>query len=157
MSFRLAKPDTSGGVPRVVTLEVNTGQEWTKGAPLVISSGKYSEATSPDPTGFSAIALHDVGEGSGPEFPLGRKEFPPNVAGAIALRPTDEYTAKYTGTLGTIGSSYGIALNADDEWVVDFSDTTNTCVKLIGTEQAEGVLNVDRVRVTFLAADITTI
>lgn len=129
MSFR-EKP-TNESVSEVQERPYYTGSSWKQGALLIVhSDGTFKEAGS-DPSTIAAIAEHDVGTGSGAEFPIGYKEFPPLVAKATILKPGMKLIAKYVGSMGTVGTAYGAVLDSDGYWKVDFNETSTTQFRLV--------------------------
>ncbi len=156
MSFRLHSPQSAGGLPPDITQKkVASGGAWLEGALLTVNgSDEYAMAGTSDPAlnTLAAVALHDVGTGSGALYPIGVKEFPPGYAQAIPLRAGRRFTALYTGTLpATAGGSYGVVYDTDLKFKIDFSDTTNTRFKLNNIGWSKPPLSRGRVTVTPLA------
>jgi hypothetical protein len=157
MSFQLESPGPGGGLPTTARQKkVASGGAWKKGNILTVNaSDEYAQiATTADPAlnTMAAIALHDVGTGTGALYPIGVMEFPPGYAQAWAIREGLRFTAEYTGTLpATAGGSYGIIYDTDTRFKVDFSDTTNTRVKLVEIDWTKPPLSRGRVTVQFLA------
>lgn len=128
MSFRV-KPDRES-VPEIQERSWSS-TAFLAGSPLIIhSDGTFREAGA-DPSVIAAISLTDVGTGSGAEFPIGSKEFPPGKVQAVTLKPGQKFTCLYTGTLGTPGTAYGIVKGGDGIWRLDFGETSTTQFKFV--------------------------
>lgn len=119
---------------------------------LVDGSGLYDECGT-NPTSVAAVALSAAGVGSGAEFPIGSKEFPPGYLQGMVLSADDDYDALFTGTIGTVGTDYGVTKGSDGVWRVDFSKTSNDVVRYIRNLDS-GPIDSPRVVVRFLAAII---
>lgn len=150
MSFRV-KP-TQESVPEVQE-RAWTNTAFLQGSPLIVhTDGTFREAGA-DPSTIAAIALHDVGTGSGAEFPTGTKEFPAGVAQAVLLKPGMKFTAQFVGAMGTVGTAYGIVKGADGIWRIDFSETSTTQFRLVKSF-AVSPLNAPLVEVVVITAAI---
>lgn len=120
MSFQAAQID-GHKVPRTVTRPV-TGT-FPKGSLVVLTAGVAGECGT-DPALIAGVALSAVGAGSGALFPIGRQEFPPNVIQILAANNQQVFSCRYAGTLGTVGTDYGVTKNATTGlWEVDFAKT----------------------------------
>ncbi len=120
---------------------------------LVDGSGLYDECGT-NPALIAAIAKSDAGVGSGPEYPIGSKEFPPGYMQGLVVSAEMDLTALYTGTLGTVGTAYGVTKGSDGVWRVDFAKTG-------GDARVEYIKNLDvgpidhqRIVVRILAANV---
>jgi len=129
MSFKV-KPHNEGA-PEVQERDYYSGSTFKDGALLLVHSDGTFKECGADPSSVAAIALHDVGTGSGAEFPIGYKEFPPLKAKAVLLKPGMKLTAKYVGSVGTVGTAYGAILDSDGYWKVDFNETGTTQFRLV--------------------------
>jgi hypothetical protein len=82
-----------------------------------------------DPDVIDAISLAPCGADTSGFNILAKKEFPPGRMQGTTLKDT-YWRTTYIGTKPTAtGGSYGIVKDTDNEWKVDFSDTTNVAVK----------------------------
>jgi len=154
MSFRLAKTQGDSG-PELTERDLASGQAFAQGALLVVNgSGQYAECGA-DPASIAAVAATPCGPVATPAFTmLSKQEFPPGKMQGIPLDDFLTFRAQYVGTLPAAnGGSYGVVKDSDGKWKVDFTDTTNTRVKLVGrlTDSPE---NLPEVLVKFLAANI---
>lgn len=150
-------------VPMIRTLRVAEDESFFKGALGV--ANEYGEFEELDEYGLSAgdveyIALSRFGkdgtvqyEGT-PSFDiLGGFGFPPGEIPCLVVSPgnrKDFYDAFYVGTLPeVIGGVYGVVLDTDGQWKVNFADTNGGIVRLESLELAQHPLNKGRVVVTF--------
>lgn len=143
-----------GGVTPLVREKAITGT-WEAGSLLTVNgSDQFAEAGA-DPATVNAVALHAVGSGSGAQYPVGRKEFPPNRAQACWSGHEFGFTADYTGTLpANAGANYGVVKDSDSKWKVDFSETVNTRLTLTDISFTVAPLSQRRVRIKFLTANV---
>ena len=150
MSFVLAEPH-GVAAPKIRQLPLAAASSFAQGALLVVNGdGAYAQCAA-DPASVAAVAATPAGTDATGFNMLGTKEFPPGYMQGILVGDDVPFRAKYTGTLPAAnGGSYGVVVSGG-QWVVDFSDTTNLVVKLIGrfTDSPE---NIAQVKVTFLAA-----
>jgi hypothetical protein len=118
-------------------------------------SGQWAECGA-DPTSVGAVSAERVGSGAFPLVPsTGSYEFPPGYCRGFKVTNEQEFEAGYTGTRPSqLGGSYGVVKGADGLWRVDFTDTTNTVVKLV---RFSHTLGRDRVVVVFLATDVQVV
>lgn len=134
MGFIAAKLN-SRSVPRVRELPVAATEEaFLRGAPLVRDSdGAWAECGA-DPAAIGGFAETDYGIDTSGFRRIPRGEFPPGYMQASLVTDEQVFRATYTGTLPAAdGGSYGIVKDGTTgDWSVDFSDTTNTRVKLVG-------------------------
>lgn len=157
MSFTTARLHGTK-VPPVRELPVTAGQAFELGALLVkTGAGAYSECGA-DPTSVAAIAESGFGDdaagfGAGPR----RKEFPPGMMQGTKVMGEQPFLAEYIGTLPAAdGASYGVVKDTDGRWKVDFADTTNLVVRLVG-RRTDAPENVRKVEVIFLPAVVQII
>ncbi len=67
----------------------------------------------------------------------GRKEFPNNTMQAYLTQSFERFRAKYVGAApANTGGTYGVVRDTDGFWKVNFADTVNARVKLIGLQNA---------------------
>jgi len=152
MSFRLG--EVRKVLPRIRQRALANANPMTIGALLLVNGAGLYDECGADPSAIAAITLSPAGPGSGPEFPLGSKEFPPGFMQGVVLDSFIDYIALYVGTLGTVGTNYGVTKGTDGVWRVDFGKTGGTArVRLIEVLDS-APLSDPRVGVRFLAANI---
>lgn len=146
-----------GLTPRVRELPLAAAQSGKRGA-LLLQDGSGNFATcGADPASIAAVAASDYGTNSLGFNHLGVDGFPPGYMQGYLLTDEQPFHAQYVGTLpGAIGGSYGVVLDSDGLWKVDFTETVNTRLKLTKflTTSPE---NRNRVQIVFLAANIQLI
>lgn len=148
MTFRV-KP-VADGVPETQTRPW-TSTAFFEGAPLIVhSDGSFREASA-DPATFAAFALSDVGTGSGAEFPVGTREFPPGQVQGVMIRAGMKFLAEFVGTPAE--GSFGMVRGADGRWRVDFTETTTTQLRFLRRYDVSP-LSVPLVEVSILAAAV---
>lgn len=154
MSFKLAHLK-GARIPPTLTKDGAAGADWLAGALLVMdANGDWAECGA-DPASIAAVALGDYGADTSGFVRTGRKEFPPGQAQAVAVANEVAFRAQYVGALpAAVGGSYGVVLDADNKWKVDFGDAVNTRVKLISLRPTEAPINDNEVVVVFLAANV---
>lgn len=108
-----------------------TGASGKKGSPLIVDAdGKYATADT-DPAQIAAFAESDYGSDTSGFAHLGVHEFPPGELLGASTNNNQPFIAKYMGTAPTVdGGDYGITLDTDGFWKVDFDKTVNVCVHL---------------------------
>lgn len=150
MSFVLARLKSAHTAP-VRELVVADGEEFRRGAPLLVdANGAYAEVAAA-PTAIAAIAESDFGSDTAGFGGHGRSEFPPGMMQGTKVQDEVAFSAEYIGTLpAATGGSYGIVRGADGQWRVDFDETTTVQVKLVDLRWTEAPLNKNRVLVVFL-------
>jgi hypothetical protein len=155
MSFQLAHPD-GVAVGRVVERDIAASQTWNVGALLLVdANGAFAECGA-DPAAIAAVALAPQGTDTSGFNILGTKAFPPGKMQAATIK-NKVFTAKYTGTLPAAdGGLYGVVKDTDNDWKVDFSETTATRLKLVG-RRTTSPENIARVLVKFLDANVQDI
>lgn len=156
MSFILAYPDSGGGIPRVVEKALAAGAAFELGALLLVNaSNEYAECGI-DPAAIAAVAEAPAGTNTGGFSSLSKKEFPPGMMQGMAVKDM-VFSARYVGALPAVdGGSYGLVRDTDSLWKVDFAETVNTRVKLVGRRTGSPE-NINRVLVKFLAANVQEI
>lgn len=153
MSFIAARL-RAGMTPKVKERPLAAGATGKKGALLLVDANGAYATCGADPAAIAAIALSDYGPSTTGFIHTGTNEFPPGYMQAVSVQDNQPFHAKYIGTLPAAdGGSYGVVLDSDGQWKVDFTDTTATRVKLVNrlTNSPE---NRDRVEVVFLAANV---
>lgn len=150
--FKLARLK-AGMTPRVREKAVAAGGAWLKGALLVVdANGNYAEAGA-DPASVAAVALSGVGTDTSGYNRLGQKGFPPGYCQGVSVEDEIAFRANYTGALPAAnGGVYGV-VSVNGDWMVDFTETTATVVKLVN-RFTDSPLNVPEVEVVFLAAKV---
>lgn len=158
MSFQIAYPDGTGpgGVGRIVERDIAAAQAWNTGAlVLVDANGAFAECGA-DPAAVAAVALAPTGADTSGFNILGTKAFPPGKMQAATIKGR-RFTAKYIGTLPAAdGGLFGVVKDSDGDWKVDFTETVNTRLKLIGRRTLSPE-NIARVVVEFLDANVQVI
>lgn len=156
MSFEAAKLN-SGSIPRHRELPLASGAAGEDGALLVRDGdGNWAECGA-DPAVVGGVANSGFGADTSGFAALGRKEFPTGYMVGTLVVDEQPFTAQYVGSLPAAdGGSYGVVRDTDGKWKVDFSDTTNLVVKLVGRRTGETPA-VARVVVTFLPAVVQVI
>ncbi len=95
---------------------------WRSGALLTLNlTTNQWEECGADPALIGGASLDEVGSGSGPLVPTGRREFPPLTCGACLVTPNVEFHAPFVGTADV--GDFGITKGADGIWRVDFAKT----------------------------------
>lgn len=131
----LAARLNSRSVPRIRELPVAAAEAaFVRGSPLVRNSDGAWEECGADPAAIGGFAETDYGADTSGFRRLGRGEFPPGYMQATLVTDEQVFRATYTGTLPAAdGGSYGVVKDGTTgDWSVDFSDTTNARVKLVG-------------------------
>lgn len=158
MSFRPAVLDGQS-IPPAIEKDIAASQDYHPGALLLMDGGLDFAECGADPASIAGVSLGGGGpDTEGYRLPADR-EYPPGRAQAFPIKDaTTRWTAEFTGTLGTVGTAYGVVKDTDDIWRVDFTDTVATRVILLGVDQGEGPLpGPNRVLVSFLAGNIQTV
>lgn len=156
MTFILAAPRGTA-IPRVVERDLASGYAEAQGALVLVNGSGQWAACGADPALIGGVAVSAGGTDSSGFNKTAHKEFPPGRMQVISPKPDVLFRAKYIGSLPAAdGASYGVVRDSDGTWKVDFTDTTNTRVKLVGRLTASPE-NGSEVLVTFLAANIQDI
>jgi len=155
MSFIAARLK-SGHVPPNRELPVAAGEAFEQGALLLVNaSGEYEECAA-DPAAIAAVSESAFGADTSGFNRLGVREFPPGMMQGTKVQG-QQFHAEYVGTLpAAIGGSYGVVRDTDGRWKVDFDETVETRVKLVGF-WTDAPINKNRVFVEFLAANVQVI
>lgn len=153
MSFKLAQPPSGKSVPRMVEKPLATAT-LTQGALMLENGSAQFAECGADPVSIGAVAATPAGTDASGFNILGKKEFPAGFMQGIVLDAQIVFRAKYVGGLPAAdGGVYGVVKDADNDWKVDFTDTTATRVRLVGrlTNSPE---NLPEVLVRFIAANL---
>lgn len=144
-------------VPPVKELPVASGAAFEAGALLLVdANGAYAECGA-DPAVIAAVAESGFGVDASGFNRLGRKEFPPGMMQATKVQGEQPFIAEYVGTLPAAnGGAYGVIRDTDSRWKVDFAETVNTRVRLLG-RRTDSPINVAKVEVCFLPANVQLI
>lgn len=158
MTFQMAHPDGGGpgGVGRIVERDLAAAQTFNVGALLLVDgNGAFAECGA-DPAAIAAVALAPAGADTSGFNILATKAFPPGKMQAEVIKDRT-FTAGYVGTLPAAdGGSYGVVRDTDSSWKVDFTETVNTCLKLVG-RRTTSPENIARVIVQFLDSHVQAI
>lgn len=152
MSFIAARL-RAGHTPRIKERPLAAGAAGKKGALLLVDANGAYATCGADPAAIAAVAQSDYGPNA-TGFGLASHEFPPGYMQAVSVQDNQPFHAEYVGALPAAnGGSYGVILDADGRWKVDFAEVVNTRVKLVGrlTDSPE---NRNRVEVVVLAANV---
>lgn len=152
MSFIAARL-RAGHTPKIKERPLAAGAAGKKGALLLVDANGAYATCGADPAAIAAVAQSDYGPNA-TGFGLASHEFPPGYMGAVSVQDNQPFHAEYIGALPAAnGGSYGVILDADGRWKVDFNEVVNTRLKLVGrlTDSPE---NRNRVEVVFLAANV---
>lgn len=140
------------GAPRTRELAVAAEADFYRGALLVKDSNGLWAECGADPASVGGVAETDYRADSTGFSRLGRSEFPPGYMQGTLVTDEQKFFAAYVGTLPAAdGGSYGVVRDTDGKWKVDFAETTNLVVKLVGRRTGSPE-NVALVEVTFLPA-----
>lgn len=156
MSFILADAE-DGMIPRTVEKPLAAAQAFERGALLVANGSDQWAECGADPASIGGVAASPAGTDASGFNILGKREFPAGYMQAYAVQKNTRFRARYTGALpGADGGVYGVVRDTDLLWKVDFTETVNTRLKLVGrlTTSPE---NLPEVLVSFLAANIQQI
>lgn len=115
-------------------LAIATNAAWKSGALLTVNSIDQWEECGADPALIGGVSLDEVGDGTGPLVPTGRREFPPYTCGAVIALEGVIFSGPFVGT-PQIGN-YGLIKGADGVWRVDFAETVNTRVRVVDVKPA---------------------
>ena len=149
MSFIAARL-RAGHTPKVKERALAVGATGKKGAALVVDTdGNYATAGA-DPDVIAAFAQSDYGPDTSGFSHLGVHEFPPGYMQGVSVEDLQPFHGMYVGTLpAATGGSYGIVLDTDGLWKVDFDETVNTVFQLV-TFLTQSPENRNRVEVVVL-------
>lgn len=153
MSFRPSR-FKGGMIPPTVNRPLASGASGKRGALLLVDSNGAYATCGADPASIAATAATDYGADTSGFNHTGSKNFPPGYLQAHSIEQGQLFAAQYIGTLpAAAGGSYGVVLDSDGQWKVDFSDTTATRVKLV-RELTDSPQNRPEVEVEFLVANV---
>jgi hypothetical protein len=122
---------------------------------VVDANGAYATAGA-NPAAVAATAASDYGPDTSGFNHLGQKGFPPGYLQGHSVANDQPFLAHYMGALPAAdGGTYGVTLDADGEWKVDFNkNAANQRVKLVSLKPTESPTNRNQVEVVFLAANV---
>jgi hypothetical protein len=155
MAFHVARLK-AGHTPRTKERPLATGAAGRRGDPLVVdSNGAYATAGA-NPAAIAAFAASDYGPDTSGFNHLGQKGFPPGYLQGHSVDGEQPFLAHYMGTLpAATGGTYGITLDSDGEWKVDFTkNAANQRVKLVSLDPTIAPLNRNQVEVVVLLANV---
>lgn len=145
----------SSMTPRTKERPLAAGAVGKRGALLVVdANGAYAVAGA-DPAAVAATAASDFGPDTSGFNHLGAAGFPPGFLQGHSIDGVQPFLAGYMGALPAAdGGSYGVTLDADGEWKVDFSKVAGSArVKLV-KKLTDSPENRNQVEVVFLVANI---
>jgi hypothetical protein len=154
MSFMLADTNDSQSLPRTVEKPLAAAQAFERGALLLLNGSDQFAECGADPASIAAVAASPAGTDASGFNILGKREFPAGYMQAYAIQGNKRFRARYTGSLpGADGGLFGVVRDTDALWKVDFTETVNTRLKIVGrlTNSPE---NLPEVLVEFLAANV---
>jgi hypothetical protein len=156
MSFILAESQ-DGSIPRVVERSNAAGQAYNKGALLLVDGSNNFAECGADPAAIACVAEAGAGADTANFVNvLGVKGFPPGKNQGTYIKD-QVFSARYVGTLPAAdGGSYGVVRDTDGLWKVDFAETVNTRLKLVG-RMTGSPENQPRVKVKFLDANVQVV
>ncbi len=144
----------AGMTPRTVNLPLAAAASGKRGALLGVDANGAYATCGADPAAIAAVAATDYGPDTSGFNSTGNKNFPPGYLQGHAIEMGQLFKAMYVGTLpAAVGASYGVVLDADGQWKVDFAETVNTRLKLI-RKLTNSPENRPEVEVEFLAANV---
>lgn len=152
MSFQLAEPFDQG-VGRTIERSQAAGSSYLQGALLLVDgAGAYAECGA-NPAAIAAVSGSGAGTDTSGFNIFGTKGFPPGKMQGYTIK-NKTFSCQYVGTLPAAdGGSYGVVKDSDGQWKVNFADTVNTRVKLVG-RRTNSPENLNRVLVRFLDANV---
>lgn len=154
--FQLATPK-GVAVPRVVQRPLAAAQAFLSGSLVLVDANGAVAECGADPASIAGVSLAPCGADTSGFNILAKKEFPLGNMQFIPLTTDQMFIANYVGTLPAAdGASYGVVKDTDNFWKVDFSDTTNLRVKLVG-RRTTSPENLALVYVLFLSTNIQLI
>lgn len=109
----------------VIEYPLDSAATFLAGAPVILDGDEEAVEVGADPAAILGFAEHSAGDGFG-----GTRDLLPGKVLVATARPGATFWAACTSapTQDNIGKAYGIVKDSDDYWIVDLTDTTNTCV-----------------------------
>ncbi len=157
MSF-IASRLRNGMTPKIKEVPLAAGASGLRGALMLLDANFAAATCGADPALIGGIAQSDYGTDTAGFIHTGKKEFPPGYIQLVSVADNQPFHAKYVGTLpAAAGGSYGVILDSDGLWKVDFAETVNTRLKLINIDWTASPFNRDRVEIVFLTANVQLI
>jgi|SRR5579872_5512461 len=106
-----------------------TGQTWAKGAVLIVSSGQIAEASNQPTSAIIGIAAAKATGTVNSEVLY----YPATVAQVFEATLENQATAGHTLAITDLWTKYGLYKDTNGIWYINFNDTTNKAVTVIGT------------------------
>jgi hypothetical protein len=157
MSFKASRLRSSL-TPKIREVALAAGASGKRGALMLLDSNGAAATCGADPAVIGGVAESDYGTNSSGFNHLGVDGFPPGYIQLCSIADNQPFRAKYVGTLpAATGGSFGVVLDSDGLWKVDFTETTATRVKLVDLRLTESPLNQGEVEVVFLTANVQLI
>lgn len=155
MSFKLAEP-FEDAVGRTVERPQAAGSVYLQGALLLVdANGAYAECAA-NPATIAAVAASDAGPDTSGFNVFSTKGFPPGKMQGYVIKGKT-FICNYVGTLPAAdGAVYGVVRDTDSKWKVNFADTANARVKLVG-RRTNSPENLPVVLVRFIDANVQDI
>lgn len=138
-----------GEVPYVQSVQYKTGEAIIRGSVVLVDANGQLNLAGADPASIYGVALEPAGSKPGfdaansPTVVTGRVQ---EVSTAVASRLSifsgrmEDGSGNIVAPLQThIGEQYGIAKDANGEWFIDESETTNKRVQIIDIDTVVGV------------------
>lgn len=152
MSFIL--DDAADLQDAIIERDIVPAAAYLQGALLLVNASNQFAECGADPASIAAVSCTDVGPDTSGFNRLGQKNFPPGRVQAIRVTRERRFRGLYVGTLPAAdGGSYGVIKDTDGKWKVDFAETVNTRLKLVG-RRTNSPENLPQVIVVFLAANV---
>lgn len=164
MSFILATPGQGSQITPVVEKPMSAPLTYNEqqGALLIDDGTGNWSVCGADPVLIGAVAATSGGPdttslaGVGGFNIRGRREIPTGTIGGYLVQNNERFRAKYFGTPPTnpLGQLFGVIRDpADGLWKVDFTETVNTRLKIVGYQNVSPE-NQPYVIVEFLLANV---
>lgn len=145
----------AGMTPRTKERPLAAGASGKKGAALLVDANGAYATCGVDPALIAAFAASDYGPDTSGFNHLGALGFPPGFLQGHSVDGNQPFLAPYMGALPAAdGGSYGMTLDADGEWKVDFGKTAGLArVKLV-KKLTDAPENRNQVEVVVLLANV---
>lgn len=145
----------AGMTPPTKERPLAAGASGKRGALLVVdANGAYATAGA-DPAAIAATAASDYGPDTSGFNHLGVKNFPPGFLQGHSVEGLQPFKAPYMGALpAASGGDYGVTLDADGEWKVDFGKTGAAARVRLVKLLTDSPLNRNEVEVVVLPANV---
>ena len=141
--------------PRTKERPLAAGAAGKRGALLLVDANGAYAVCGVDPAAIAATAASDFGPDTSGFNHLGAAGFPPGFVQGHSVDGAQPFLAGYMGALPAAdGGSYGVTLDADGEWKVDFGKVAGFArVKLV-KKLTDSPENRNQVEVVVLAANV---